>query len=203
MNNVQATQRLLEALVGIPIQRFVYASSSSVYGDHVPLPMREETYLQPLSPYGVSKLAAEHLTNLYFENHGVPAVSVRYFTVYGPRQRPDMAFCRFFSAAMADQPIVIYGDGEQTRDFTFVGDAVAGTLAAGRQGRLGAVYNIGGGSRVTMNHEVHRFVDHQAVQHGPGCRMRDGGARGSGTVQGAPVQDQPPLFHDRWHLPDT
>jgi len=152
VNNVQATQRLLEALVGIPIQRFVYASSSSVYGDHVPLPMREETYLQPLSPYGVSKLAAEHLTNLYFENHGVPAVSVRYFTVYGPRQRPDMAFCRFFSAAMADQPIVIYGDGEQTRDFTFVGDAVAGTLAAGRQGRLGAVYNIGGGSRVTMNH---------------------------------------------------
>jgi UDP-glucose 4-epimerase len=151
-NNVEATQRLLEALVGTPIERFVYASSSSVYGDHVTLPMQEESYLQPLSPYGVSKLAAEHLANLYWANHGIPAVSLRYFTVYGPRQRPDMAFHRFFTAVSQGKPIAVYGDGEQTRDFTFVTDIVAATMAAGRQGRPGRVYNIGGGSRVTLNH---------------------------------------------------
>jgi nucleoside-diphosphate-sugar epimerase len=151
-DNVAATQRLLEAAVKTPIERFVYASSSSVYGDHVPLPFKEESYLQPLSPYGVTKLAAEHLANLYWANHGVPAVSLRYFTVYGPRQRPDMAFHRFFTAVKLGQPVTVYGDGEQTRDFTFVGDIVAATAAAGRQGRPGAVYNVGGGSRVTMNH---------------------------------------------------
>jgi UDP-glucose 4-epimerase len=151
-DNVEATQRLLEALVGAPIERFVYASSSSVYGDHVTLPMQEESYLQPLSPYGVSKLAAEHLANLYWANHGIPAVSLRYFTVYGPRQRPDMAFHRFFTAARQGKPIALYGDGEQTRDFTFVTDIVAATIAAGRQGRPGGVYNVGGGSRVTLNH---------------------------------------------------
>ena len=102
-NNVEATQRLLEALVGMPIQKYVYASSSSVYGDNVPLPMREDTYLQPLSPYGVSKLAAEHLGHLYWANHGVPAVSLRYFTVYGPRQRPDMGFQRFLTAVQGRQ----------------------------------------------------------------------------------------------------
>jgi UDP-glucuronate 4-epimerase len=153
-DNVKATQRLLEALVGTPIERFVYASSSSVYGDHVPLPLREDAYLQPLSPYGVSKLAAEHLANLYWENHGVPAVSLRYFTVYGPRQRPDMAFHRFFTAANEGKPIAVYGDGEQTREFTFVSDIVAATMAAGRQGRPGGVYNVGGGSRVTLNHAL-------------------------------------------------
>lgn len=151
-NNVEASQRLLEALVGMPIQRFVYASSSSVYGDHVPLPMKEDAYLQPLSPYGVSKLAAEHLAHLYWANHGVPAVSLRYFTVYGPRQRPDMGFQRFFTAVQQGKPITVYGDGEQTRDFTFVADAVAATMAAGTRGIPGRVYNIGGGSRVTLNH---------------------------------------------------
>jgi nucleoside-diphosphate-sugar epimerase len=151
-NNVEATQRLLEALVGMPIERYVYASSSSVYGDGVPLPMREDAYLQPLSPYGVSKLAAEHLAHLYWANYGVPAVSLRYFTVYGPRQRPDMAFHRFLTAAHHRTPIVVYGDGEQTRDFTFVADAVAATMSAGHQGHPGRVYNIGGGSRVTLNH---------------------------------------------------
>jgi nucleoside-diphosphate-sugar epimerase len=151
-DNVEATQRLLEAVVGLPIERLVYASSSSVYGDHVQLPFQEGSYLQPLSPYGVTKLAAEHLANLYWANHGVPAVSLRYFTVYGPRQRPDMAFHRFFSAVRQGQPVTIYGDGEQTRDFTFVADIVAATMAAGRQGHPGAVYNVGGGSRVTMNH---------------------------------------------------
>jgi UDP-glucose 4-epimerase len=151
-NNIEATQRLLEALVGMPIQKYVYASSSSVYGDHVPLPMREDTYLQPLSPYGVSKLAAEHLGQLYWANHGVPAVSLRYFTVYGPRQRPDMGFHRFLTAVRDDKPITVYGDGEQTRDFTFVGDIVAANMAAAERGAPGSVYNIGGGSRVTLNH---------------------------------------------------
>ena len=151
-DNIQATQRLLEALARTPIQRYVYSSSSSVYGNHVPLPMREDSYLQPLSPYGVTKLAGEHLGNLYCANHGVPAVSLRYFTVYGPRQRPDMAFQRFLTAARDGTPITMYGDGEQTRDFTFVADIVAANMAAAAQGRPGSVYNIGGGSRVTLNH---------------------------------------------------
>jgi UDP-glucose 4-epimerase len=151
VNNVEATQVLLEACVDLPLERVVYASSSSVYGDHVPLPMREDSHLQPLSPYGVTKLAAEHLASLYWENHKVPAVSLRYFTVYGPRQRPDMGFHRFLRAASAGDTLTIYGDGEQTRDFTFVADAVSATVAAATKGRAGGVYNIGGGSRVTVN----------------------------------------------------
>lgn len=151
VNNVDATQVLLEACVGLSLERFVYASSSSVYGDHVPLPMREDAYLQPLSPYGVTKLAAEHLASLYWENYTVPAVSLRYFTVYGPRQRPDMGFHRFLRAALNGDPLTVYGDGEQTRDFTFVADAVSATIAAATKGRAGRVYNIGGGSRVTVN----------------------------------------------------
>jgi nucleoside-diphosphate-sugar epimerase len=151
-DNIQATQRLLESMARMPIQKYVYSSSSSVYGNDVPLPMREDTYLQPLSPYGVTKLAAEHLGHLYYANHGVPAVSLRYFTVYGPRQRPDMAFQRFLTAARDGRSITVYGDGEQTRDFTFVSDIVAANMAAAAQGRPGSVYNIGGGSRVTLNH---------------------------------------------------
>ena len=164
-NNVEATQRLLEALVGVPIQKYVYASSSSVYGDHVPLPMREDAYLQPLSPYGVSKLAAEHLGHLYWSNYGIPVVSLRYFTVYGPRQRPDMGFQRFLTAVRDGKSITVYGDGEQTRDFTFVSDIVAANIAAAGQGRPGSVYNIGGGSRVTLNHvlELIRKVTGKAV----------------------------------------
>jgi nucleoside-diphosphate-sugar epimerase len=151
-DNIRATQRLLESMAGLPIQKYVYSSSSSVYGNDVPLPMREDTYLQPLSPYGVTKLAGEHLGHLYFANHGVPTVSLRYFTVYGPRQRPDMAFQRFLTAARDGKSITVYGDGEQTRDFTFVSDIVAANLSAAGRGRPGSVYNIGGGSRVTLNH---------------------------------------------------
>jgi UDP-glucuronate 4-epimerase len=164
-DNIQATQRLLEAVARMPIQKYVYSSSSSVYGNNVPLPMREDTYLQPLSPYGVTKLAAEHLGNLYFANHGVPTVSLRYFTVYGPRQRPDMAFQRFLTAARDGAPITMYGDGEQTRDFTFVSDIVAANMAAAAQGRPGSVYNIGGGSRVTLKHvlELIRAVTGKTV----------------------------------------
>ncbi len=151
-NNIDASQRLLEACAGRPLHRFVYASSSSVYGDTVAIPMREDALPQPVSPYGVTKLAAEQLCYLYSVNHGVPATSMRYFTVYGPRQRPDMGFHRFIKAAIRDQPITLYGDGEQTRDFTFVSDAVAATIAAGERGRPGRAYNIGGGSRVSINH---------------------------------------------------
>ena len=151
-HNVDASQRLLEACVGRPLHRFVYASSSSVYGDNVSIPMREDALPQPVSPYGVTKLAAEQLCYLYHVNHGVPTVSLRYFTVYGPRQRPDMGFHRFITAAIAGDPIHLYGDGEQTRDFTFVRDAVAATAAAGNRGVPGRSYNIGGGSRVSINH---------------------------------------------------
>jgi UDP-glucose 4-epimerase len=149
-NNVEATQILLEACARQRIDRLVFASSSSVYGDEVALPMREDQRPQPVSPYGVTKLAAEHLCRLYHLARGVPAVSLRYFTVYGPRQRPDMGFARFLRAAASGEPVTQYGDGRQTRDFTFVGDAVSATVAAAIQGRPGAVYNIGGGSRVEL-----------------------------------------------------
>ncbi len=153
-NNVDASQQLLEACVNRSLHRFVYASSSSLYGDNVPIPMREDALPQPVSPYGVTKLAAEQLCHLYHVNHGVPTTALRYFTVYGPRQRPDMAFNRFIRAALDRQPITLFGDGEQTRDFTFVADAVAATMAAGDKGVPGRAYNVGGGSRVSMNQVI-------------------------------------------------
>ena len=154
VNNVDATQMLLEACVNRPLTKFVHASSSSVYGDRASIPMREDALPQPVSPYGVTKLAAEQLGHLYQMNFGVPTVAMRYFTVYGPRQRPDMAFNKFIRAAIKDEPITLYSDGEQTRDFTYVADAVAATMAAGDRGVPGTAYNIGGGSRVSMNHVV-------------------------------------------------
>jgi nucleoside-diphosphate-sugar epimerase len=157
-NNIEATQVLLEACVRRPIERFVHASSSSVYGDRAAIPMREDALPQPVSPYGVTKMAAEQLGYLYHVNYGVPTAAMRYFTVYGPRQRPDMAFNRFIKAALNDEPITLYGDGEQTRDFTFVADAVAATIAAAERGVAGASYNIGGGSRVSMN-EVVKIIE--------------------------------------------
>jgi UDP-glucose 4-epimerase len=160
-NNVDASQVLLEACVGRPLTRFVYASSSSIYGDRAAIPMREDALPQPVSPYGVTKLAAEQLCYLYHVNFGVPTASMRYFTVYGPRQRPDMAFNRFIRAALKDEPITLYGDGEQTRDFTFVTDAVAATIAAGERGVPGTSYNVGGGSRVSMN-DVLRIIERVA-----------------------------------------
>jgi UDP-glucose 4-epimerase len=150
INNVDATQTLLEACVDRSLERFVFASSSSVYGDSVPLPMREDATPQPISPYGVTKLAAEQLCHLYHINYQVPTVALRYFTVYGPRQRPDMGFRRFLASAMKDSAVPLYGDGRQTRDFTFVDDAVSATVSAGSRGIPGAVYNIGGGSRVSL-----------------------------------------------------
>ena len=156
-NNVLATQRLLEASVHAGVPRLVYASSSSVYGDSAALPLREDGPCRPVSPYGVTKLAAEHLVHLYGQNHGLPVVSLRYFTVYGPRQRPDMAFHRFLKAARDGEAIHVYGDGRQTRDFTFVDDIVTATRAAAETGRPGCVYNVGGGERVTLNDVLERI----------------------------------------------
>jgi nucleoside-diphosphate-sugar epimerase len=152
VNNIEATQLLLEAATSMPsLERLVYSSSSSVYGDRVAMPMREDALPEPVSPYGVSKLAAEQLCYLYFANFGVPAVSLRYFTVYGPRQRPDMAFHKFLRATVTDEAITLYGDGGQTRDFTFISDAVNANVLAATRGVPGRVYNIGGGSRVSVN----------------------------------------------------
>jgi len=151
-NNVLATQRLLEAAKGVPLKRLVYASSSSIYGDVETLPVTEDTRPQPVSPYGVTKLAAEHLCHLYWVNHGVPTVSLRYFTVYGPRQRPDMGFHKFIRSILSGDEITIYGDGNQTRDFTFISDAVAANLACMESEVSGRVFNVGGGSRVSVNH---------------------------------------------------
>jgi len=156
-NNVLATQRLLETAVAARVPRVVYASSSSVYGDAAALPLQEDTACRPVSPYGVTKLAAEHLVNLYHSNMGVPVVSLRYFTVYGPRQRPDMAFHRFLKAAREGSPIRLFGDGRQTRDFTYVDDIVAATRAAADSGRPGGVYNVGGGERVAMTDVIARI----------------------------------------------
>lgn len=150
-NNVRVTQRLCEAMRKLGGARLVYAGSSSVYGQTAELPMREEHRTRPLSPYGVTKLAGEALCLLYGANYGLPVVSLRYFTVYGPRQRPDMAFHRFIRAGLEKAPIDVYGSGTQTRDFTFVADAVAANLAAMDYAGDATVFNIGGGSRVSLN----------------------------------------------------
>ncbi|MGD1809408.1 NAD-dependent epimerase/dehydratase family protein [Dapis sp. BLCC M126] len=150
--NINATQIILEAAKDAPnLKRLVYASTSSVYGNAETFPTPETICPQPVSPYGITKLAAERLGKLYHQNFGVPCVYLRYFTVYGPRQRPDMAFHKFFKWILQDEPISIYGDGQQTRDFTFVSDAVAANLAAGTVPEaVGEVFNIGGGSRVVL-----------------------------------------------------
>jgi nucleoside-diphosphate-sugar epimerase len=148
-DNVLATQRLLEAAKASGTRKVVAASSSSVYGQTDDLPMRETSLPRPYSPYGVTKLAAEHLCELYRTNFGVPTVSLRYFTVYGPRQRPDMGFHRFIGAVLRDRPIRVFGDGKQTRDFTFVADAVEANLLSANDDKVG-VFNIGGGSRATL-----------------------------------------------------
>ncbi len=158
-NNILATQKLLEAAISSELSSLVFASSSSVYGDNAALPMGEDVPLHPVSPYGVSKLAAEKLVELYHVNDGLNTASLRYFTVYGPRQRPDMAFHRLLKCAKTGDTFSLFGDGRQTRDFTFVTDAVAATIAASERGRAGAVYNIGGGSRVSMLEVIETIQD--------------------------------------------
>lgn len=150
VNNLNATQRLLAAVSRLnPPPGFIFASSSSVYGN-APLPMGEDGPTRPLSPYGLTKLAGEHLVRLYGEGFGIPFRILRFFTVYGPRQRPDMGFHRCMTALAADQEIPVYGDGRQTRDFTFVGDVVAATQAAAAGPLAGEVINVAGGRRTTI-----------------------------------------------------
>ncbi len=149
-SNVTATQRLLEALRARPSVRAVFASSSSVYGEGTAGPAREDAPRRPVSPYGVTKLAGEALAAAYHANFGLPIVCLRYFTVFGPRQRPDMAFHRFVRAITLGESFEVYGDGRQTRDFTYVADAVEANLLAARHGRPGEAYNIGGGAPASV-----------------------------------------------------
>lgn len=178
-HNVLGTQKLLEAAVNARVPRLVYASSSSVYGDVNELPLRESMALSPVSPYGVTKLAAEHLVHLYGKANDLSVTSLRFFTVYGPRQRPDMAFHRFLKAIRDEKPITLYGDGEQTRDFTFIADLVDVLQCALVQGKPGLVYNVGGGQRISVLKVLETItsvtgrevrIDRQAGQKGD---MRD------------------------------
>ena len=175
--NILATQRLLDAVTHAKhIRRFVYASSSSVYGNTATFPLMEDMTPHPVSPYGVTKLAAEHLCSLYHQSFAVPTVILRYFTVYGPRQRPDMAFHRFCKAMIERNPVHIHGDGQQTRDFTYVSDAVEATMLAAQQdAAIGQVMNIAGGACVSLTHVLHLLQDiggaplaivHGQEQHG-------------------------------------
>jgi nucleoside-diphosphate-sugar epimerase len=154
-NNIMATQVLLEAGKESSVKKIVYASSSSVYGDTDDLPMREDGNTRPVSPYGVSKLAAEHLCYLYWKAYGVPTVSLRFFTVYGPRQRPDMFFHIFMDRLRKNQEVPLYDDGEQTRDFTYCGDIVDGLLGAAVYPGAGEVFNLGGGTESSVVNAIH------------------------------------------------
>jgi nucleoside-diphosphate-sugar epimerase len=151
-HNVIATERLLRAVRQAGCRRLVYASSSSVYGDALSYPTEETTLPRPKSPYGVTKLSAEHLCGVYARNFGLSTVSLRYFTVFGPRQRPDMAMHRLFEAALGGAPFPKFGSGEQVRDFTYVGDVVEANIrAALADVPAGAVVNVAGGGSVTLN----------------------------------------------------
>ncbi len=150
-NNVEVTQRLLEAAKGSSLRKLAFASSSSVYGDVERLPATEETTPRPVSPYGVTKLAAEHLCSLYAKVYALPVVSLRLFTVYGPRQRPDMAIGRFLSAARVGEPVTVFGDGSQTRDFTFVDDVIDAHLLSIDAPADQRVFNVCGGSAISVN----------------------------------------------------
>jgi nucleoside-diphosphate-sugar epimerase len=150
-HNIVATQRLLDAVrANGAVKKVVYASSSSIYGNAEKFPTPESVRPQPVSPYGVTKLAAEHLMSLYASEFKVPTVSLRYFTVFGPRQRPDMAFNRFIRAALQGKELTLYGDGEQSRDFTFIDDIVAANILAAERGEPGSVFNVGGGTQATV-----------------------------------------------------
>jgi nucleoside-diphosphate-sugar epimerase len=182
-NNVLATQLLLEAMRGNPEKRFVYASSSSIYGEAETLPTPEDTTPRPHSPYGMTKLAGEHLCSLYHGNHGVDSVALRYFSVFGPRQRPDMAFNIFCRAAVTGEAITVFGDGRQTRDFTYVGDVVTATRAAADAPAVGGgVFNIGGGSRIALTDAIELVRELSGrpleVQHLP---TQDGDVRDTGA----------------------
>lgn len=150
-HNIRATQSLLEAVKNVPLQKFIYASSSSVYGNVDRDIFTETDVPMPFSPYGVTKLAGEHLVNSYHANYGVPASSLRFFTVFGPRQRPDMAFQRIVEALIDGKEFSVYGDGTQVRDFTYVEDIVNGCIAAAHRGKSGEIYNLGGTNLASLN----------------------------------------------------
>ena len=184
-HNVLATQRLLEAVQRArPSALVVYASSSSVYGNQARYPTVETDLPKPFSPYGVTKLAGEHLCGLYAENWGVHTVSLRYFTVFGPRQRPDMSIHRLCQAAVDGSTFPRYGDGTQIREFTYVSDIVAGNLAAAeRDVAPGTYLNLAGGAEITLNDLIELVADVAgvpvAVEPGPkmpGDAFRNGGA---------------------------
>lgn len=159
-NNIRVTQQLLEAARESAVKKIVYASSSSVYGDTDQLPMKEDNYLQPVSPYGVSKLAAEHLCYLYWKNFNVPTVSLRYFTVYGEGQRPDMAFHIFIKAILTGSTITVFGDGRQSRNFTHVSDIVQANILAAESSISGKGFNIGGdGEGIVLNDSIKMMAD--------------------------------------------
>jgi len=165
-HNVLATQRLLERYRDARLQRFVYASSSSVYGDAERYPTGEDMLPRPFSPYGVTKLAGEHLVLLYGRNFGLAVSALRYFTVYGPRQRPDMAFHKFCKAMLRGEEIPVYGDGRQSRDFTFISDAIEANVRAWRQSAPQGVYNVGGGSQVDVLESI------ALLEASLGCKAR-------------------------------
>ncbi len=159
-NNVTATHHLLEAVRAVRGRRVVYTSSSSVYGQAESLPTAEDVVLQPVSPYGVTKLAAEHLCGSYADAFELDIVALRLFSVFGPRQRPDMAFAAFCRAILEGEPLHVYGDGRQTRDFTYVGDVVAATRAAAeRPGLRGAVLNIGAGAPASLDDAIEALAE--------------------------------------------
>lgn len=155
LNNILVTQRFLEALKTSPVKKFVYASTSSIYGQKSGK-VTEDMLPEPLSPYGVTKLAGEHLCRLYEKNFDIPVVILRFFTVYGPRQRPDMAFHIFIKQLLNNQPITVFGDGTQTRDFTYIDDCVKGIASVIDQDEaIGKTFNIGGLERASVNEVIH------------------------------------------------
>lgn len=198
-SNVMATQRLLEAcrqpVVADTLVRFVYSSSSSVYGDQDQLPVTEQALPQPRSPYGVTKMAAEHLCVLYAMNFDVPTSSLRYFTVFGPRQRPDMAFRIFIEASLDGTEFNVYGDGSQTRDFTYVADAVRSNLLAVSCEKKWEVFNTGGGSRVVFS-EALDLLSQILEEKAPGCKPKV-------NYQDVAKGDVKNTFADRTHVEKT
>lgn len=197
--NVMATQRLLEACchpsVRESLVRLVYSSSSSVYGDQPHLPVTEEALPQPRSPYGVTKMAAEHLCVLYSMNFAVPTSSLRYFTVFGPRQRPDMAFRKYIEAALSGRTFEVYGDGSQTRDFTYVGDAVRSNLLAVSCEAKSEVFNTGGGARMVFSDTL-EILQRLLQERVPGLQA-------SVTYQETALGDVKDTFADRTHVEAT
>ena len=188
--NVLATQRLLEALKGRDLKCLVYAGSSSVYGDAEVFPTAETALPAPLSPYGVTKLAGEHLAYVYWKNFQLPAVRLRYFSVYGPRMRPDLMLSRAMQAMSEGRTFDVYGDGEQTREFTYVTDAVEGTILAAERGSPGDLYNLGGGSSVTVNHVLDMLAEtagmemkRRHVERQPGDHRRAGASITRARIQ--------------------